>query len=313
MSYLLKFSLILFVQIIVTSVTIAANFDYQLKATKVAENTYVFVGETEDFTFENGGNIVNTGFIVTSDGVVVIDTGSSLRYGNQMKEAIASVTDKPVVLVYITHHHPDHFLGNQAFKGVGIVALGETIKNINNEGAGFADNLYLMVGDWMRGTDVLAPNHVAELGLVTMGRHKLEIMSLAGHTSADMAIFDHTTGVLFSGDLIFHKRTLTTPHANFEQWLASLTTLRALPIKVLVPGHGPITKTKKPINEMVDYINWLDETISNAVNDGLSMTDAMQIELPERFKTNALLKSEFSRSITHLYLSYENLVFKRVN
>lgn len=291
----------------------AANFDYQLTPMKIADNTYVFVGKTEDFSFKNGGNIINTGFIVTSEGIIVIDTGSSLRYGQQMKAAIKTVSDKPINRVYITHHHPDHFLGNQAFKGASIIALASTIKSINSDGAGFTDNLYLMVGDWMRGTDVLVPDTTTGAGKVTVGGHELEILALSGHTHGDMAIFDHTTGVMFSGDLIFHKRTLTTPHANISDWLATLKILRSLPIKVLVPGHGSITHDKQPISETEDYLIWLDAALSKAANDGFSMTDVINIELPQRFHANSLLKSEFSRSVTHLYSSYENRVFKRVN
>ena len=50
---------------------------YDLKPVKVAQDTYVLIGFMEDFTLKNGGNIVNTGFIVTKEGVVVIDSGPS--------------------------------------------------------------------------------------------------------------------------------------------------------------------------------------------------------------------------------------------
>ena len=291
----------------------AIDYDYRLKPLKVADSTYVFVGGTDDFSFENGGNIVNTGFVVTSQGVVVIDTGPSLLYGKQMREAIKSVTDKPINRVLLTHHHPDHFLGNQAFKGSGIYALSATANNIKNEGGAFADNLYLMVGDWMRGTDVLSPTNTVKQGILLIGEHKFEILSYEGHTSGDMAILDHTTGVLFSGDLVFHKRTLTTPHADIKRWLLTIKSLNELPFNVLVPGHGPISQDKKPLAEMTDYLNWLDDTFKRAAENGLSMMEAMTVELPERFNSNALLKQEYSRSVIHLFSSYENKVFKRVN
>lgn len=305
--------LILLTLLFVSTVTVAANFDYQLKPLKIAENVYAFIGATEDFSFENGGNIVNTGFIVTSAGVVVIDSGPSLRYGQQIRAAIKSVTDKKINRVYLTHHHPDHFLGNQAFEGVPIYALKATATNIKNEGAAFADNLYVMVGDWMRGTDVMDPNVVVKPGVVKVGNHQLEMLSLSGHTSADLAIFDQTSGVLFSGDLIFHKRTLTTPHADINKWLATIQTLKSLPFKALVPGHGPISDDKNALIEMTEYLNWLDKTLKKASEQGLAMTDVMALQLPEKFSSNALLKQEFSRSVIHLYSSYEAAVFKRVN
>ncbi len=95
--------------------SVFAARDYALEPQQVAPNTYVLIGANEHFSFANGGNIANTGFIVTDDGVVVIDTGPSRLYGEQMIAAIRAVTDQPIVRVYNTHLHPDHFLGNQAF------------------------------------------------------------------------------------------------------------------------------------------------------------------------------------------------------
>ena len=88
----------------------AAEFDYHLVARPLARDVYAFIGKTEDFDTDNGGNIVNTAFIVAPKGVIVIDSGPSLRYGRQMRRAIAAITDKPIALVINTHHHPDHFL-----------------------------------------------------------------------------------------------------------------------------------------------------------------------------------------------------------
>ncbi|MDX2424881.1 MAG: quinoprotein relay system zinc metallohydrolase 1 [Cycloclasticus sp.] len=305
--------LCLFLMMLTTTCSLATNFDYQLKPIKVAQDTYVLEGKTEDFSFENGGNIVNTGFIVTPEGVVVIDTGPSLRYGQQMKKAIESITDKPINRVYLTHHHPDHFLGNQAFKGTPIYALDTTLTSIKNEGAGFADNLYIMVGDWMRGTEATKDGEVVKPGRITIGDHQLDILSYSGHTSSDMVILDQTTGVIFAGDIVFNKRTLTTPHADIKKWLSTITELNKLSFKVLVPGHGPISLDKKVFSEMTAYLAWLENTIKGAVNNGLTMNEAMQLPIPKRFSSNAQLQQEYSRSVVHLYPFYENRFFKRIN
>ncbi len=107
------------------SLPAVADLDYALKPRLIADDTWLLEGSTDNFAKDNGGNIVNTAFIVTEAGVVVIDTGPSRRYGEALRQAIASVTDKPVIQVLLTHHHPDHALGNQAFKDVPIGALAE--------------------------------------------------------------------------------------------------------------------------------------------------------------------------------------------
>ena len=160
----------------------AQDFDYRLSATPVARDVYAFIGKTEDFDTVNGGNIVNTAFIVAPQGVIVIDSGPSLRYGQQMRQAIGRVTDKPVALVINTHHHPDHFLGNQAYADVPIGALADTRQGITSDGNAFAENLFRMSGDWMKGTEVQAPTRTLQAGELEVAGRKLRLIALDGHT-----------------------------------------------------------------------------------------------------------------------------------
>ena len=219
----------------------AVDFDYRLSAVPVAKDVYTFIGKTEDFTTDNGGNIVNTAFIVAPQGVIVIDSGPSLRYGQQMRRAIATVTAKPIALVINTHHHPDHFLGNQAFADVPIAALAETRNGIAADGNAFAENLFRMSGDWMKGTEVQIPGKTLNAGRFDVAGRSLRLVALDGHTGADLVIVDDSSGVVFAGDLVFNGRAPTTPHADVAHWLAALDQLDALTreasLKVLLPGH----------------------------------------------------------------------------
>ncbi|RLA22830.1 MAG: quinoprotein relay system zinc metallohydrolase 1 [Gammaproteobacteria bacterium] len=291
----------------------AAKFDYGLNAKPVADNTYLFIGKKEDFNFQNGGNIVNSGFIITDEGVVVIDTGSSRRYGEQMLAEIRKQTNKPIFKVINTHHHPDHFLGNQAFKPAPIAALKGTVKGIKNSGDMFAENLYRMTGDWMRGTEAVVPDITLQPGIEEIGGHELEYIELSGHTGSDLAVFDRTTGVLFAGDLVFHNRTLTTPHAIPEKWFVALDKLAKLPFKVLIPGHGEPVSDLSAIEQTRDYLRWLVTTLENGANKGLSMNEVMQTEIPARFAGLALVKSELNRSVVHLYPGIEKKTLHKLN
>ncbi|HEY9192541.1 MAG TPA: quinoprotein relay system zinc metallohydrolase 1 [Methyloversatilis sp.] len=283
----------------------AADFDYGLRPQQVAEDSWVLIGRTEDITRQNGGNIVNASFVVTRDGVVVIDTGPSRRYGEQMKAAIATVTDRPVVRVFNTHHHPDHFLGNQAFDGVPLQALPATQSGMRDQGGAFADNMYRMAGDWLAGTDAHVAPEPAHAGRVSIGGHDFELLALDGHTAGDLAVFDRTTGVLYAGDLIFLDRAPTTPHAALAHWRRSLDVLSALPVKRTVPGHGPVHDDGRGIAQTRDWLDWLDATFGRAAAEGLDMAEVMRLPLPPRFERMPLARSEFERSVTHLYGAYE--------
>jgi quinoprotein relay system zinc metallohydrolase 1 len=283
----------------------AAEKSYKLVPQKVAEDTYVLLGLTEHFNFHNGGNIVNTGFIVTQSGVVVIDSGPSWLYGEQLKAVIAEVTAQPIVQLFITHMHPDHFLGNQAFEGIPIAALKETSEGIRQLGEKFNDNLYQLVGSWMKGTRVVIPTHQVAPGVKEIGGHRLHLIALQGHTGADLVILDETTGVLFAGDLVFHGRTPTTPHADLSDWQSSLRQLGKLEFKVLVPGHGTPVANSSAISETSDYLTWLHDYLAEKAGSGAAMAELLQPSAPERVSELAVFADEYVRSLSHLYPALE--------
>lgn len=293
--------------------SMAAKLLYHLSPQLIAEDTWLLQGKLEDFNHENGGNIVNTAFIVTEEGVVVLDTGPSKRYGEALRQVIRSVTDKPIIHVFNSHHHPDHFLGNQAFSDVKIWALPETGKLIAQHGNAFAENMYRLVGDWMRATEVQLPTQPLDIGVIPLmqvGKHRLRFISMSGHAGADLVILDETTGVLFASDIVFFQRALTTPHTpGLGVWMNDLTRLEALPFKLIVPGHGPVDNKGDSLRQMQAYLRWLDQTLTQAAEQGLSMNEVMQLPLDKRFLEIALGRSEFMRTVFHLYGAYEEAAF----
>ena len=288
----------------------AAGHDYRLRPQQIAPEVYAVIGATEDFDTKNGGNIVNTAFIVGSDGVVVIDSGPSLRYGQQLRQAIAQVTDKPVALVINTHHHPDHFLGNQAFADVAIGALAETRTAIGSEGNAFAENLYRMSGSWMKGTEVLVPNRTLSAGALAVAGRRLRLLAFDGHTGADLAIFDEASGVLFAGDLVFNQRAPTTPHADIAHWLQSLTALEKMThergFRVLLPGHGQPASDAAPIRQTRAWLEWLAARMNEAARAGLEMNEVLALPLPPQFANLPMAVEEYRRSVGHLFPAAEN-------
>lgn len=285
---------------------LAAQLSYAFTAREVAPGTYVVIGKREYFTMANGGDIVNVAFIDTKDGAVVIDTGSSKRYGMALRQLVERTTGKDIVRVYNTHHHPDHFLGNQAFDPAVIASTEQVSKNINSEGEMLAENLYRLLGDWMRGTHAVTPGVVVADGEEKFGDHRFELIELTGHTNSDLVILDKNTGILFAGDLAFLDRAATTPHASLSDWQESLDTLSKVPHKLLIPGHGEPDGEERAVTQTRDYLTWLSKTLEQALNNGLDMTEAMSVPIPERFASIALAREELERSVAHLYPGLED-------
>lgn len=291
-----------------------ADLDYALSPRQIAEDTWLLEGSTDNFAKANGGNIVNTAFIVTTQGVVVIDSGPSKRYGEALRKAIATVTDKPVIQLLLTHHHPDHVLGNQAFSDVPIGALPGTSVLLQQQGDAMAENMYRLVGDWMRGTEVVLPTQALVPGVKSFGNHDLQLLSLGGHTGADLAILDQRTGVLFAGDLVFYQRALTTPNSpGLSVWLADIATLQGLPWTQVVPGHGPVANDARPFEQMHDYLVWLDQLLRDGAASGSDMGEMIRSPIPERFAAVNLSRYELIRSVSHLYPRYEREQMKRID
>jgi uncharacterized sulfatase len=287
------------------------DFRYRLTPLQVAADTWVLRGLDEDFTGANGGNIVNTGFIVTTGGVVVIDTGPSARYGEELLAVIRATTDRPVRLVLNTHHHPDHCLGNQAFPTDTLAALPTTHARFVALAPQFETNLYRLLGDWMQRTAAVAPRQAVTPGLRELGGHRLRFIAAAGHTDGDLALLDETTGVLFAGDLVFNGRAPTFPDAEPAAWLESLRTLAGSSFSVLVPGHGEVATDAAPIAMTRDYIEWLDRHLSAAAGRGADLTEVLEMPLPERFRSLAVVPTEYARSVAQRYPAYERAALQR--
>ena len=93
-----------------------AGFLDNFKAEQVSNHVWVIHGPLELPNEKNEGFMNNPAFIVTDGGVVVVDPGSSVHTGNMLLREIRKVTDKPVIAVFDTHVHGDHWLGNDAIK-----------------------------------------------------------------------------------------------------------------------------------------------------------------------------------------------------
>ena len=284
----------------------ANKLAYDLAATEIATGTWAVHGSTEYFTLENGGNIVNVAFVEVPDGVVVIDTGPSKRYGEALLALInKTIPGKEVLRVYNTHHHPDHFLGNQVFEQALIAAPQQVIDNILAEGDGFADNMYRLVGDWMRGTASIAPATAIENSFEEIGGRRFSLFYLSGHTSSDLVVRDDETGVLFSGDLAFFNRAPTTPHADISTWQESLKTIESLDKQLILPGHGLSDTSGASLEQTGDYLDWLETSLTDATSIGLTMNEAMALPIPKRFRSIDVVDTEYQRSVVHLYLALE--------
>ncbi|MEZ5705554.1 MAG: quinoprotein relay system zinc metallohydrolase 1 [Burkholderiaceae bacterium] len=286
-----------------------ARLDYTLQPRQIAPDTWVLEGAVEDFSRSNGCNIINTAFIATGAGVVVVNTGPSRLYGEQQRRAIGRVTGEPVKRVFNLNLHPDYFFGNQAWEDAPVEALQGTIAGQQAEGPAYADNLYRLCGDWMKATEPRPARAAVGPQSFEMGTHRLELRRLRGHTADDLVLIDHTTGVMFVGGLVFSRRVPTTPHADFQAWLASLNTLAQWQkdegLRWVVPSHGPVHTGPGGMDETRDWLQWLSRRMNESAERGLDLSEVLRMPVPQRFADWAAQPAELQRSLAQWYPHYE--------
>ena len=286
------------------------RLDYGLAARALAPGVWVVEGANADFSPANGCNVINTGFIATGSGVLVINTGPSRRYGEQLRALIAKTTNEPVVQVIHLNLHPDYFLGNQAFADVPRLATDATRAGMAREAKAYEDNLYRLCGDWMRGTEAVLPTGTVALGPLHIGTRDMELREYRGHTDSDLVLVDKTSGVVFAGGLVFAQRIPTTPHAQVGPWLQSLRAFAALPVKTLVPSHGPVRADASAVGQTQRYLQWIDGRFRQLAEQGAEMNEVLRSEVPAEFRAWAAFGTEYTRNVAHLYPRYERAVLK---
>lgn len=224
---------------------IAADPMYDVPVTKVTDRCYYILAKDPEPSPENHAFFNNPGFIVTSEGVVVVDTGSSVQIGEMVLRQIKTVTDKPVVMVINTHYHGDHFLGNHAFEkaypGVDIYAHPATIQKIKN-GAGefWYGFMQRNSNNGITGTVVTPPNktlnggETLKVGDTTIKIHQFGI----AHTEADLIVEVVEDKVAFLGDTAM-RRVANMADGSFAGTIEAMKKAKALGCDHYLLGHGP--------------------------------------------------------------------------
>jgi quinoprotein relay system zinc metallohydrolase 1 len=285
-----------------------ARLDYRLKARAPAPGVWVVEGDNADFSVANGCNIINTGFIATGAGVLVINTGPSRLYGEQLRALIARTTPEPVVQVLHLNLHPDYFLGNQAFADVPRKATAATRAGMAREAAAYETNLYRLCGDWMKGTEALLPDRDRRPRPMAAGASASASSSCAkrGHTASDLVLMDTRSGIVFAGGLVFADRVPTTPHAQLADWLASLQALAACrrwPLhrgaqpRPVHPAAGPGADARLPAVA--------GPPVRRLGRAGLGHERGAARRCRPSSAAWAAFETEYLRNVAHLYPGYE--------
>ena len=219
----------------------------------------------------------NHGFVVTSEGVVMIDSPQKPSDALKLKEEIA----KHGELRYIinTEPHGDHWTGN-AYFDVPVIAhegVRQRILDTNLEEhvarvAGMGPEEPALLENYTPNAPVITFRNGMTMHL---GDHTFQMIHMPGHTLYQAAILIKEEGVVFTSDNIFHKVQTYIQEANPDQWLRALESLRQLDEEIFIPGHGRRCD-KNYLDEQGEYILEWKEYARNAVERGMTRDEAVE-------------------------------------
>lgn len=215
-----------------------------IDAIKVSTRCYTIPAMGPHPTPDNFGMFSNPGFIVTSEGVVVVDTGSSVQIGEMVLRQIKKVTDQPVVKVINTHYHGDHWLGNHAFVAenpeVEIYshpACQSVLKNGKDKF--WFDFMQTNTDNKISGTVITLPTKNLKGGEeIKLGDTTLKIHHFGKvHTESDIAVEVVEDKAIFMGDMVM-RRIANMDDGSFQGSIDALAKVEAMPLKHYIPMHG---------------------------------------------------------------------------
>ncbi len=272
MKYLHFYIKLIFCWLIISMAT--TNADEVLAVEEVAKDVYAIVGPFENRSPQNLGNNATFGVIVTSDGVVLIDSGGSEKGAEQIAGAIKKLTQLPVKIVINTGGQDHRWLGNEYFKkrGALIIASDQAVADQKARTEVQLNMLGNLIGNEnLEGTiPVYADKTFTTETELSLGGVRMKIIHAGGaHTPGDSFVWLADRRIVFSGDIVYTGRMLgINSYSQSKSWVDVFEKLAAYDPQWIIPGHGPASTLQKATNDSYDYLVFVRQAVQSFMDDG---------------------------------------------
>ncbi|EAP79739.1 soxH protein-like [Sulfitobacter sp. NAS-14.1] len=254
------------------------------KPIEVIPNVWSAIGATAPPTYENSGHNNNLSFIVTGDGVIVVNGGAAYILAQALHAEIQAITDQPVKLVIDENGQGHAMLGNSywAEQGVPILAHVDAAHEFEERGSRLLEGMKRYNRDKAEGTFVALPTETFEdKRVIEMGDFIIEVLHLGpAHGPGDTQVWLPEDSLVIAGDMAFHQRMLpifedTIVYDWIETWDNGFEALNAT---YVIPGHGTPTNMAQVRRYTRDYLVYLREKIGEHLDNGGDLAEAYYVD-----------------------------------
>lgn len=251
----------------------------------------------------------NSSFIVTTEGVVVIDTPMVPAEARTWRAEI----EKFGTIRYVINGEPhnDHVAGDCWMGGTLVAHEGTRQVILQNSKEALEGQMRWMAPDAIplpkefcfRAPDVTFSQSLT----IYLGKHTFQMMHVPGHTPSEIATYVPEEKVLFTSDNVVMGMPIMIA-AVPDAWLKSLKQLQQLDIAKIVPGHGPIVG-KEQLQVMYDSVQYVTDAIKNAVARGWSLKEVQdKLTFTERWP---LMPGDPMKTMRHECMEYMYNLLKK--
>ncbi|WP_299079120.1 MBL fold metallo-hydrolase [uncultured Ruegeria sp.] len=254
------------------------------KPVEVIPHVWSAIGATAPPTYDNSGHNNNLSFIVTGDGVIVINGGAAYILARALHEEIKAITDQPVKLVIDENGQGHAVLGNSywAEQGVPILAHVDAAHEVEEQGNRLLEQMKGYNRDKAEGTFIAAPTETFEdKKTIEMGGFRIDVLHLGpAHGPGDTQVWLPDQGLVIAGDMAFHERMLpifedTIVLDWIETWEKAFEPLNAT---YVIPGHGHPTNMDQVRRYTHDYLVYLREKVGEHLDNGGDLAEAYYVD-----------------------------------
>lgn len=199
--------------------------------------------------------VPNIGVIVGDRAALVVDCGLGPRNGAiayQIARKLAG--DRPLYLT-LTHFHPEHGFGAQAFRDVTILYNRTQHEEFRQKADGYLQQfrgLGAAIAQQLEGVEFVDPHIVYDGGAdLDLGGKIVQLRNWGpAHSRGDQVVFLPAERVLFTGDLVENRFYPIFPFfppydvdVDGGNWITVIEELQRFDPKIVVPGHGEVGDT----------------------------------------------------------------------